>query len=392
MRDDFYVAWRYVRFHWRRSALLVVALSLILYIPLALRTLVTVSERQLMARAESTPLLLGTKGSSLDLAVNSLYFEPKPLDPLANAERDRVRETGYAEAIPLHVRYRARDAPIVGTTLGYFAFRGLQVAEGRMLVRLGDCVLGANAAKRLGLGAGDSLVSSPENLFDLAGVYPLKMRVTGVFGPNGSPDDDAVFVDVRTAWIIEGLGHGHQDMGGDVPEGAVLPSEEAGVVRASAQLVQYTEITDANVDSFHFHGDMGAYPLTAILLAPPDRKSEDLLRGRYLGDAGLQVVRPVEVVRGLLATIFKIEGALHVAFLLMGTGAGLLTVLVVLLSMRLRERELRTLHKLGASRGKTARLIGAELTLLAAGCLAITGTLTVLTTRYAEPLLKALVF
>ena len=41
-------------------------------------------------------------------------------------------------------------------------------------------------------------------LFDLAGVYPLKMHVAGVLEPTGGPDDAAVFVDIRTSWVIEG--------------------------------------------------------------------------------------------------------------------------------------------------------------------------------------------
>ena len=30
------------------------------------------------------------------------------------------------------------------------------------------------------------------------------MTVTGVLAPTGTPDDDAVLVDIKTAWVIEG--------------------------------------------------------------------------------------------------------------------------------------------------------------------------------------------
>jgi hypothetical protein len=39
---------------------------------------------------------------------------------------------------------------------------------------------------------GDSLISSPENFFDLAGVYPLKMMVVGILHESNSPDDNAI--------------------------------------------------------------------------------------------------------------------------------------------------------------------------------------------------------
>ena len=110
-----------------------------------------------------------------------------------------------ALAIPLHARFQARGYPVVGTNLDYFEFRGLDLAEGRLVGLLGECVIGAGVARKLGIGAGDSLITSPETVFDLAGVYPLKMRVTGVLAFSDSPDDHAIFVDVKTTWVIEGL-------------------------------------------------------------------------------------------------------------------------------------------------------------------------------------------
>ena len=58
--------------------------------------------------------------------------------------------TGLAPAIPMYVRFKVRDQPIVGTTLEYFSFRGLELAEGRQMTVLGEAVLGSRAAERLG--------------------------------------------------------------------------------------------------------------------------------------------------------------------------------------------------------------------------------------------------
>ncbi|MEZ4472556.1 MAG: hypothetical protein R3F60_17540 [bacterium] len=33
--------------------------------------------------------------------------------------------------------------------------------------------------------------------------------MVGTFEPNGTPDDDGVFVDVKTTWVIAGISHGH---------------------------------------------------------------------------------------------------------------------------------------------------------------------------------------
>ena len=67
------------------------------------------------------------------------------------------------------MRFQTRGHPIVGTALEYLDFRGLRVATGRRMAVLGECVVGARAARRLDVAPGDTLVSSPETLFDLAG-------------------------------------------------------------------------------------------------------------------------------------------------------------------------------------------------------------------------------
>jgi putative ABC transport system permease protein len=80
------------------------------------------------------------------------------------------------------------------------------------MAMMGECVLGCRAAEDAAVGPGGHVLSSPESVFDLAGVYPLRMKVVGVLKPAGTPDDLAVFVDVKTTWVIVGLAHGHQDL------------------------------------------------------------------------------------------------------------------------------------------------------------------------------------
>lgn len=82
-----------------------------------------------------------------------------------------IRSSGLASAIPLYVRYHAQQAPIVGTSLEYFDYRGLRIAQGRTLGRLGDCVVGARVARERGWQVGGKVNSSPEQVFDLAGIY-----------------------------------------------------------------------------------------------------------------------------------------------------------------------------------------------------------------------------
>ena len=390
MIDSLYIAWQYVTFNRIRTLTLITCVTLIAVLPLTLQVLLTESERQLLARADSTPLLLGAKGSALDLVMNGLYFDDQVPELISMAADAAVAASGLATPIPLYVRFNARRFPIVGTTLDYFEFRKLKVARGRQLALLGECVIGADVAERLGITAGDSLLSSPETVFDIAGVYPLKMRVVGVLARTHTADDLAVFVDLKTVWVVQGLVHGHEDVTRTQDSGVIIDRSSTSVV-ASAKLVEYTEITEDNIDSFHFHGAAESYPLSAVIVVPDDEKSGTILRGRYLeGGNPHQLVVPETVIDGLLANIFRIKNVLDAVVFVVAIATVLALVLVFALSLRLRQREIHTVFRIGGSRLTIARLFAAEITIIVVASALLCAISLVIINQFSSELVRAL--
>ncbi|MGB5294116.1 MAG: ABC transporter permease [Thermoanaerobaculia bacterium] len=390
MKDTLYLAWRYLAHHRIKTAILVGSLTLITFLPVGLNVIVGQSAKELTARAEATPLLVGAKGSPLELALNSLYFESDTPALTTYSEAVRIEESGLAQPIPLYVRFRSREYPIVGTTLEYFDFRGLEIASGRSMAVLGECVLGSRVAVKLGVGPGDTVVSSPESVFDLAGVYPLKMQVVGVLEPSYTADDGAIFVDLKTTWVIKGLVHGHQDM--DAPEAAAgVLKREGDTITANASVVQYNEITPDNVDSFHFHGGMDGYPISAIIAVPHDQKSGTILMGRYEADDDIsQIVQPATVMNELLGTILTIREFVVAALILVAIATLATAALVFLLSLRLRRREIDTMSKIGGSRLSIGSLLVSEIVAVLIAGVLLAGLLTVFTAQFGEGLIRAL--
>jgi len=390
MIDSLYIAWKYISFNKIKTITLIGCITLISFLPMALQLLLDESERQLMSRAVSTPLVVGSKGSALDLIMNTIYFGDEVPGLLTIAASDRVMDTDLALPIPVYVRFRARGNPIVGTTLDYFAFRGLKISEGRQMAVLGDCVVGAKVAKGLHLKPEDSLVSSPENLFDLAGVYPLKMKVAGVLEKSHTSDDLAIFVDLKTAWVIQGIGHGHEDVT-KIKDTTLIYKRTESNVAATAKLFHYTEISEKNLNSFHFHGDLTDYPITAVIAVPYDIKSGTILRGRYLsGEEAHQIVMPEEVIDGLLQNIFRIKNVLDAVISVVGLATILALILVFALSLRLRQQEIQTIFKLGCRRMTIARLLGAEISIIVAISGFLCGVMVLLVNQYANDLVRML--
>jgi putative ABC transport system permease protein len=309
MLDSLAIAGKYLLFYKVRSWTLIACITLIAFLPFSLQILLKESERQLTERAEQTPMLVGAKGSALDLVMSNVYFSEDRPETIPYSAVGDLYATGLAEPIPLYVRFRARGFPVIGTTPDYLDYRGIEVARGRSFLILGECVLGHAVAEQLGLGPGDKLTTSPESVFDLAGVYPLKMSIAGILAPQGNADDMGVFVDLHTAWIIQGLAHGHQDVA-RINDPTLIIDRSEGNVTANAKLVQYNEITPDNIDSFHFHGDVGQFPVSGVLAVTADGKSGTILRGRYLDRSTDQLVRPPEIVASLMENIFRIRNIL----------------------------------------------------------------------------------
>lgn len=360
MRRILLLAWRYVAYNRLKTSILVACMTLTLFLPIAVHLLVRHYNAELIARAETTPLVVGAKGNRYDLCLSTLYFRAESPDPVEFGEVTKLGETGLGLPIPVHARFTAHEFPVVGTSLDYFEFRGLTVREGTPPLVLGDAVVGSEVASALGLRAGGTLLTDQKNLYDLSRSYPLKMHVVGVLDATGTPDDHAVFVDVKTAWVIEGLAHGHKDMTKETSPNLVLERTDENVITTAA-VYEYAEVTPENIDSFHFHGDPAKFLITAVIVVPADRKSATLLKGRYSLSKDRQMLVPLEVIGELMGIVFKVEMFFKVNFGVVAVSTALFLVLVVLLSLRIRKTEMRTMFKIGASRWTVFWLQATEL-------------------------------
>jgi putative ABC transport system permease protein len=336
----------------------------------------------------------------MDLALHALYFDARPPATLMQRDSEAVDASGLASAIPLHIRFRTQSrpgldgAPIVGTSPEYYEFRGLRTAIGELPALLGECVLGAAYAKQSGLKPGDKLLSAPENALNLAGNYPLQLLVTGILAASHSPDDFAVFTDVQTAWVIEGIGHGHQEINQQT-DPALLLETNAGdrSLTVNRGVLPYIEITDENRDSFHFHGDPADFPLTAALAVPEDEKSRVLLLGRYSDATGkVQCIQPPQVIAELLEMVFRIEQLVWICSIAAAAVTALLLGLVLSLSLKLRAGEMQTMFRLGCSRLTIFKLQAAELGILMASASALAVAGGWLTVVAAGDAIRALLF
>jgi putative ABC transport system permease protein len=363
------------------SACLAVCLGIAVGLPFAVGAIVETFQREIAARADAAPLVLGAQGSDADLVLHSLFFRHAPPGAIQVRDKEELDRLKLSESVPLCIRASIRDVPVVGTDGSYFRLRKLTLASGTPIARLGDCVVGANAAERLGVEPGSRIATSPTSLFSGNGGTPVRLSVRGVLARTGTADDDAAFVSLETAWLIEGLGHGHANPEKSHGEGET-PSVASGFI----------EVTDENFTSFHFHGRRERFPLTAVIAIPRSEKDRLLLIAHYTRkDSGPSLVESQRVLQDLLDVAVRVRTLIEAVTAVMALATCVLCVAIIALTMRLRSPELAAMYRLGIPRSRILLLYTLEFLFVGIAALAIGSGIVMAATILGPSLFRAIV-
>ena len=239
---------------------------------------------------------------------------------------------------------------------------------------LGECVIGSHVADQLDIRVGSKIPVSMTTAFILDHA-PLRLNVVGILAANETADDEAIFVDLRTTWILAGLGHGHA----------------TGAQHGSAEAETYTDITPENVGSIHFHGEKATFPITAIIVIPASQKAETLLLGQYLApEETAQIVRPGDVMDALLEKVLMVRSYMTTIIAVVSLVTLFTMSLVIVLSIRLRRGEIANMTKMGCSRFTIASILGSQILIILAISVANATALTLITDAYGQELVRLL--
>jgi putative ABC transport system permease protein len=162
--------------------------------------------------ARGIDLVVGAKGSSLQLVLSTVFQADIPTGNIPLAEADALLHNPMIDrGAPLALGDAVKGFRIVGTTRGYLDFYGAQLAQGQIWQQPMDAVLGATVAAKLRLNLGDSFVGA----HGVAGNGEMHegspYHVTGVLEPTGSVVDRLVLTPVESVWQVHEHHH-RQDL------------------------------------------------------------------------------------------------------------------------------------------------------------------------------------
>ena len=202
--------WLYIAWKNLGAKKLQTALSLILLaFGVGMVSLLMLSEKQLRDTFERNiqdiDLVLGAKGSPLQLILANVYHVDAPTGNIRLADAEKVIRHPYiAEGIPLAYGDNYRGFRIVGSTLDYPQHYDATLQSGEWWENPFEVVVGSKVAATDGLQVGDTFFSA-HGLQDETDVHTDKtFVVVGIMEESRSVMDQLILCNIETIWQVHG--------------------------------------------------------------------------------------------------------------------------------------------------------------------------------------------
>jgi putative ABC transport system permease protein len=281
-------------------------------------------EERMRRDARGIDLVVGAKGSPMQLILAGIYHVDAPTGniPLASA-RELQKHRLIRKSIPLALGDSWKGNRIVGAGREYPEHYGVKMREGRFHEKPMEAVLGAEVAQRTGVGVGGSFVGAHGIGGEGDEHKEAPYKVVGVLEKSGSVIDRLVLTSIESVWHVHEEHQGPQDA---ADRKALEEAREVTVL-----LVQY------------------ASPLAAALL-PRQINSQ----------SELQAASPAYETARLFSIVGVGVEALRAFALVLILAAGLSVFIALYTALEERRYDLAVMRTLGASPGKLFGLLMGE--------------------------------
>lgn len=306
--------------------------------------------QRLQRDASGVDLVVGAKGSPLQLILSSLYHIDVPTGNIAMEDAERVmHDPMVRQAIPLALGDSWHGFRIVGTTPDYMHHYDAKITDGVQWDEPFEAVIGADVAARGGLGVGDSFMSAHGLMVNAGAGHVHKespYTVVGVMARSGTVLDRLALTSVDSVLMIHGLhwhDHDDHDYDYDHEHGHDGHADDAD------------HENHANEEHEHEHGDEAE--ITALLVSYATKSAALTLPRRINADTSLQAASPAYETARLMSMLGVGIDVLRGAsiFLILVAAAGIFVNISNALNVRLYD--LAVMRALGAHRGSVFRIV-----------------------------------
>ncbi|MCU0427844.1 MAG: ABC transporter permease [Candidatus Kapabacteria bacterium] len=337
------------------------------------------SERAFSQKDTGFEVIVGAKGSPLQLVLNTMYHLGSPNGNIPLAVYEQLRADKRVSAmLPMVFGDNVGGYKVIGTAPEFFTtFRyrkniGIQMAEGKPFEKNYQVVIGTEVAQRLALRVGDSVTIRHGLAESAEGAHEHgKMPIVGILAPTQTAIDKGVYSTMETVWDI----HYHEyEEAQEEAEAAAAKARGEAVPEHKHEHHDHDgehkhEHHDHEGEHDHEHHDHAIPPeWTTVTAMAVKLKSpiffESFIRSVNEGTAA-QAAMPIREIMALFEIVGNVNGVLlGISYLVIVIGV--FSILVSLYTtLNERRREIAILRALGARRQTIFLLILSESVMIA---------------------------
>lgn len=206
-------------------------------------------EKQLENNSKNIDLVVGAKGSPLQLILSSVYHIDNPTGNISLAEAEKIQHNPLVKlAVPVSLGDNYKGHRIVGTDSSFLTLYETKIQQGTLFHQDYEVVIGTDVARKQHIKIGDQIHSSHGLSKDGHSHAEHPFTVVGILAHNNNITDNLILTSLSSVWDVHGIEHsGHHDE---------LTTEEAEakedlVETRDAYLHHHGEISDDEHDHTH---------------------------------------------------------------------------------------------------------------------------------------------
>ena len=322
-------------------------------------------EQRLSRDAAGIDLVVGAKGSPMQLILSSIYHIDAPTGNIPLQDANWVREHPLvADTIPLALGDSYRGFRIVGTSHQYAAHYGGTLRRGEMWQGDMEAVLGADVAERTELEVGGTFIGVHGIAADGAAGGEMHddhpYRITGVLERTGTVLDRLILVSVPSVWQVHDHEHDRDDehtAGGEHAHDDQAQEHAHGDDREG--------LNGGNDDAAAEAGGDDERELTALLVQYQSPLAAVTLPRVVNSRGALQAAAPAYETARLMRMLGVGMNTLQAFGWVLVLAAGLGVFIGLYNALKDRRYDLALMRALGASRGRLFLHVLCEAILLA---------------------------
>ncbi|MBU2995310.1 ABC transporter permease [Cellulophaga baltica] len=186
----------------------VVTLGLSIALLLGIKALTTSFEYQIENNLAGIDLVVGAKGSPLQLVLASVLHMDNPTGNINYNEAKKIAKNPLVKtAVPISYGDNYKGYKIVGTTDDFASLYNAKLATGATPNKSMQVVLGHTVAEQLHLKLGDHILSAHDLVEKSEEVHDEELEVVGIYAPTHTVIDRLITTKLESVWDL----HHHEE-------------------------------------------------------------------------------------------------------------------------------------------------------------------------------------